>query len=659
MSVSSFLPRSEARGSWRATFKMAATILQAWKSRPDSEHEQALIRLALGLVVTAYTLTVLWMTYGRIDAVLLGLIGSFFAVATAIVVWIVLDPGINIPRRILGACIDNLGATGMLLLNGELAAPVFVVYLWVAFGNGFRYGRRYLLFSTVLAVLGFSSVLAFSDLWQIGRSLNAGLLVGLIALPLYVSALLGRLEKALYRAEAANRAKSNFLATMSHEIRTPLNGLVGLLDLLDISCLPRQQQHYVELMKNSSQWLLNVISDGLDFTKIEAEELVITPVATDIKALVRDIAAVYREIAGKKGLEFIEDTGGIEVQHIRIDQGRLTQVLNNLLNNACKFTDEGQVALIVSSVAHSAGTAAVSCVVRDSGIGIADEDVSQLFTPFRQLQTKTIGMHSGSGLGLAISSRLVKLMGGAITVHSRPGQGSSFSFTIEVPVAMEHPSAITNPSSRHMLWKRSPQILLVEDNEVNREVATAYLRQLGCKVETAEDGVKAVEASGAAVFDAILMDCQMPHLDGYAATREIRTRERREQDSARQVIIALTAHITAQDRTECLEAGMDDYMGKPFKLGTLQGMLHKWLGHLVIGAPADLHDGQDPDTVREEAGAAGRERATLHDLRNVLSGVIGGLELALVFSREPAKSERYLQTALRSARKAVQLIKML
>ena len=358
---------------------MIDTVLQSWRKRPDSEHEQAVIRIGVASAVSLYTLIALRLTDGEISSLLLILLSCFFVVAFAIIVWIIRQPGINIARRILGAVIDNAGTTGMLLLNGDLAAPVFIVYLWVAFGNGFRFGRKFLYFSSTLAIFGFSCVLIFSDLWQISRSLNIGLLVGLFALPLYVGSLLGRLEKALYNAEAANRAKSLFLATMSHEIRTPLNGLIGLLDLLDTSSLPNQQKHYVDLMKKSSEWLLNVISDGLDFTKIESGELVLQPQPVHIREQVQELSAVYREIASTSGVEFIVEFSCLADTTILCDKSRLTQVLNNLLNNACKFTDQGRITFVVSCKEQANQTGLVSFLVQDTGRGIAHESLEEIF----------------------------------------------------------------------------------------------------------------------------------------------------------------------------------------------------------------------------------------------------------------------------------------
>lgn len=311
-------------------------VIPAWKTRPDSEHEQAAIRLVVGAIASAYLVFITATQKSSLNTHIVTTVGIaiFFIAAIAIVIWLFIHPEVNTHRRILGCVADNYGATASLFVNGDLAAPIFIVYLWVAFGNGFRYGRRYLLFSMVLSIIGFGLVLAMSNEWATGSTVNIGLLVGLIALPLYVASLLKRLESALDESEVANRAKSNFLATMSHEIRTPLNGLIGLLDLLDMTALGKKQQHYVNLMKNSSEWLLNVISDGLDFTKIEAGELHIEPVAMNIGVTIEKITQVFKEIARAKGISIKTDVTRQLPNGVFCDQSRLTQVLNNLLNNA-------------------------------------------------------------------------------------------------------------------------------------------------------------------------------------------------------------------------------------------------------------------------------------------------------------------------------------
>jgi signal transduction histidine kinase/FixJ family two-component response regulator len=505
----------------------------------------------------------------------------------------------------------------------------------------------------VLSVLGFNSVLLLSGRWAAGESLIIGLSVGLVLLPLYVASLLRRLEEAMEKAEAANQAKSNFLATMSHEIRTPLNGLIGLLDLLDITDLKEKQRHYVDLMKSSSEWLLNVISDGLDFTKIEAGELVIDPVALDLQSTIVKISKVYREVAIVKGISLVEDLSRLNTRHVVCDQYRLTQILGNLLSNACKFTENGTVTLAVFSEEIANDKVRLSFIIRDTGIGIAEENLEHIFSPFKQIREKDTDVFRGTGLGLAISNRLVKLMGGDLRVESQLGRGTTFSFSLDVPVAVEGEIHDRMVPRKGIQWVRPPQILLVEDNVINQEVASAYLMQMGCDVLSANNGFEALDLIGDNTFDLILMDCQMPKMDGYEAARKIRALENGIRENT---IVALTAHVTTQDRQKCMEAGMDDYMGKPYKNEELLRTLGTWLKPLIAEVSHDFVDEQSESLDKPlEKGSDCSGNSTLHDLRNALGGVIGAVELAMIFHDSPEKSEPHLHTALKAARRAISI----
>jgi CheY-like chemotaxis protein len=409
----------------------------------------------------------------------------------------------------------------------------------------------------------------------------------------------------------------------------------------------------VGLLKKSSEWLLNVISDGLDFTKIEAGELVYEPKAMNLKANLVGICEVFSEVAQAKGIIFEADITGTLPDLVICDEGRLTQVLNNLLNNACKFTETGKVKLKVTAAIRSDKKTRLLFVVEDTGPGIAQENLKQIFEPFKQIKPPNQALDRGTGLGLAISSRLVELMGGQIEVTSTLGLGTTFSIRLDVATTSQIAKLDRKLPHEGIRWHRQPSILLVEDNAINQEVAITYLKHLGCKVRLATDGIEAVETVAHKSFDLILMDCQMPRMDGYEATRQIRLNEGGRQTNT---IIALTAHITKNDRDKCFEAGMDDYIGKPYRLENLERLFHRWLGSLMVNKDLMIcvEDNDSPDNALA-ASQAPVNNKSIHDLRNALSGVIGGVELALMSPNDPAECEVQLNLALQAARQAVDI----
>ena len=517
---------------------LLARMVPVWRDRPDSEHEQAAIRVLVGLVAAAY-LTLALSSHERIPELFrstLFCIVAFFVAALIIIAWLVINPRKNIPRRLLGCFIDIGTTTLLLLLNGNLAVPLFIVYLWVTFGNGFRY----LFFSMILSLAGFCSVLFFSKNWSTTHYVNIGLLTGMVVLPLYVASLLRRLEKSLEMSEVASRAKSNFLAIMSHEIRTPLTGIIGVLDLLEKTRLNKKQHHFVHLLGTSSEWLLQIISDGLDFTKIEANELIVDSRPTKLKDVLKSVSDVFSEVASDKKIRFVSKIDPDIPEIIECDQFRIIQILNNLLHNAFKFTNQGVVGLSVSCTSRTTGTVQIHFSVHDTGIGIAEEHLDKIFKPFRQADTSTSRDHGGTGLGLTIASRIVNLMGGVIQVDSKRDVGTTFSFTLNFKISANSVPSSAPPVKTRVLWQRQPLVLLVEDNEINREVAVNLLEYLGCKVVTADNGLSALRIVEKKDFDILLMDCQMPQMDGYEATRRIREIS---DNHAKIPIIALTVVI--------------------------------------------------------------------------------------------------------------------
>jgi signal transduction histidine kinase/CheY-like chemotaxis protein len=397
-------------------------------------------------------------------------------------------------------------------------------------------------------------------------------------------ALITARQQAVHRmlhAEASACAKTKFLAHMSHELRTPVHGVMGMLELAARTEPGPKQQHYIETARRSAEALLGILNGILEISKIEAGKLELEQNPFDLPQEIREVTESFAEMARGKQLR-LTCTIPEDLPRAMIgDAGRLRQILTNLIGNAVKFTEHGEIRVRAEATEIEDGSALIACEVSDTGIGIPAEKQHQIFDAFAQADGSTTRRYGGTGLGLNIARQLCEMMGGTIELTSEPGRGSAFRFTARfsrLPEAESPGEFVAAPPVISVLpadGLAGARVLLVEDNPVNLEVALALLENCGCDVETATNGAEALESYRRGHYGLILMDCQMPEMDGFQAASEIR---RLEGGSGRRVpIIALTASAIEGDREQCFAAGMDDYLPKPFTAEQMRSALLSWL----------------------------------------------------------------------------------
>ena len=563
-----------------------------FRNRPDSEHGQAFTRVAVVTVILVYLLGVTSGATVRNEP--LQLVFLFFAIEAVVgiglIAGIALRPGVSHVRRVIGMMADYAMMGAAMHVLGESLAPVYVILMWVTIGNGLRFGERYLVAAILMASASFLGVITTTDYWQQNQMLGWGLLVGLTAIPAYLTSLLRALTRATDEAKRANEAKSRFLANMSHEFRTPLNGIVGMSDLLTTTRLSKEQRECTEVIQTSARALLALVEDVLDISAIEAGKLKLNVEDFRLREMTRSVQVMLQPLATDKGLGFSVVVSERVPDDLHGDVDHLRQILVNLLNNAIKFTDIGRVVLEVGIAPPRprelaevrAGDGASETImlrfsVRDTGIGIPLAAQRRLFEAFEQVDSAKTRRHGGTGLGTTIAKGLAESMGGRLGFESEEGVGSHF--WVELPYRLAEgrsvaPAAIPanviafdDPFVRHRARVKPLHTLIADDHPANRMVLRRLLEKAGHHVEEVESGDEVLALLTERDFDAVLIDLHMPGVSGLDIMREVRVMEA--GAPRRTPFMVLTADVTPEAMQACEQAGARSFLPKPIVAGRL------------------------------------------------------------------------------------------
>ena len=553
-------------------------LFERFRNRADSEHEQALVRLVIASLILAYLWGLSHVGGSRGEDVQPMLLVMFAEalVGVGLVALILIRPAVSHVRRWTGMFADYGTLTALMLLSPVALAPLYIIVLWVTIGNGLRYGRNYLVAATALALSSFLLVVVESAYWRQQPMLATGLLIGLVAIPVYMASLLRALDRAVEEARRANAAKSRFLATMSHEFRSPLNGIIGMSELLQGTRMGPEQREYTDVVHASAQTLLLLVDEVLDISAIEAGKLRRKDADFNLHDLVGRVAKMLQPPAHEKGLQLRTRIADDVPVRLHGDGAHLTQILLNLMHNAVKFTERGSVNLVVMLVSSKGQDLTLEFSVRDTGIGIPAADKERIFGAFEQVESGPGRRFGGTGLGTTIAKTLAQLLDGRIGVEDNPGGGSHFwvelpfraldAADVVEPGRASKIVAIDDPFVRHRARVRSLRILVADDQQANRTVLCRILERAGHRVQQAGDGEQALNLLESDAIDLAIVDMHMPRFTGLDVLRQLRYM----QAGGRQTpVIVLSADATAQAKRDAIEAGAPAFLTKPVMVARL------------------------------------------------------------------------------------------